>query len=106
ILLPVRADAMARVIGAVVDGIDGDAMVRKGLAHKAHQDLERIEAVEAAPDPGLVGNDRERKAASGEGPRRVENPIDEAAILYPMEVTDVFVDDAIANKLPSGPKHD
>jgi len=105
ILATVSADAMARVIGAVVDGIDGDPMVRERIVHPAHQSLERIEAVEAAADPRLVGDDRKRKSASGEGPRHLENPIDEAAILYAMQVADLFIDDAIAIKQQTGPKH-
>jgi len=51
------ADAVFGVVGAVVDGVEGDAFALEFGAHPLHQGFEVCGSVEAAGDSGLIGDD-------------------------------------------------
>ena len=53
----VFANAMLGMEGAVVDGVQGDAVAGKLGAHPLHQGFEVCGSVEAAGDSGLIGDD-------------------------------------------------
>src|SRR5215831_13427917 len=105
IFAPIGANTLSGMIRAMVDGIDGDTVGCEFIAHPAHQGFELVDAVVAAADARLVGDDGECKTAAGKGLRHLENAIDEAAILDAMEILDVLIDDAVAIEKEAAPRH-
>jgi len=91
----------------MVDAGDHDTPPRKLGRHPGHQALEIRLGVVAAADAGLVAGDHDGEALRGERPRQLEDAVDEAALLDPVEKATVLVDDAVAveNETPAGPGH-
>jgi hypothetical protein len=96
VLPPPLADAVFGVVGAVVDGVEGDVFAQELLAHPLHQGFEVCGSVEAAGDSGLIGDDDQLVAERLRGAAEREDAVDEAHVGGLVEVADLVVDDSVA----------
>jgi hypothetical protein len=92
----VFADAVQRVIRAVIDTPDRRAFCFKAIAHPSRQVRVAVFVEIAAADAGLVGDDNNRPPQLiGPETSQFENSGNELALVRPMDVTAVHIDDAI-----------
>ena len=96
VLVLVLADAVLGMVGAVVDGDEGDALFLELCGHPVHERFEVGGGVEAARDAGLVGDDDQLVAKRLGGAAEGEDAVDEADVGGAVEVADLVVDDAVA----------
>ena len=96
VLALVLADAVLGVVGAVVDGVEVDALEGEFGAHPGHEGVEGLLGVEAACDARLVGDDDQLVAEGLGGEAEREDAFDPAHVFRAVEIADLVVDDAVA----------
>jgi hypothetical protein len=96
VLALVGADAVLRVVGAEVDGVERDVLREELGAHPVHEGVEVGLCVEAARDAGLVGDDDQFVAQALRGAAEGEDAGDPADVRGVMEIADFMVDYAVA----------
>ena len=95
VVTAVLAEAFG-VVGAVVDGVQGDALARQLGAHELHEVIEVPLGVEAAGYAGLVGDDDQLVAEGLGGEAERDDALDPANIGGEIEIAGFVVDYAVA----------
>jgi hypothetical protein len=92
----VFADAVERVIRAVIDPGNRRTFRFKAIAHPTRQVRIGVFVEIAAADASLVGDDNDRPPhLIGPEASQLENPCNELELVRPMDVPMVHIDDAI-----------
>src|SRR5262249_60401686 len=103
----VLADAMERMIRAVIDASDRGVFRFKALTHPSRQVFISAFVEIAATDAGLVGDDNDHPAQLvGPEAGQFENSTDELELVRPMDVATVNIDHAVAVKKKCTLMHD
>lgn len=97
VIAAILADAVERVMRAVVEPADGYALLGKSVAHPSGQLLIGIFVEVAAADTGLVRGDNDRPSHFvGPEAAELENARNEFELIRPMDIAAINIDDAIA----------
>src|SRR5258708_2500321 len=87
--------AVHGVMRAVVDLIDRHVLISESRVHPVGKGLELLFCEDPSSDASLVGHDDDYHPGVDGGPANIEDTIDKMEILDAVDVTPVFVNDAV-----------
>jgi hypothetical protein len=91
----IGADVCRRMMRAIIDPIEPDAMRLEALPHPDHELVKVTFRVEASGNAGLVRDDHDAKSALLKDAAGGKNAVDEFNLSGPVKVARIAVDDAV-----------